>query len=185
VREPRPGIFEVQLRVRDPLRDPIVLSEPVITESGFDLPVGVDELGEGVYLQCRNQSGVVVGGLPGSGKSAWVSFAVSSLAQRSDVQWLLIDGKGGHDVEALAPRAYRYLSADEACDLECVRDALGSVHTLMRERLKNSVWLYGRANLWSAGPSSRHPVVFVVIDECQSYLDPRSFATKGDKGLAA
>jgi hypothetical protein len=137
VREPRPGIFEVQLRVRDPLRDPIVLSEPIITESGFDLPVGVDELGAGVYLQCRNQSGVVVGGLPGSGKSAWVSFAVSSLAERSDVQWLLIDGKGGHDLEALSPRAYRYLSADEACDLEYVRDALRSVHTLMKERLKN------------------------------------------------
>jgi hypothetical protein len=130
-------------------------------------------------------SGVVVGGVPGGGKSAWLAFALGSLAHRDDVQWLLIDGKQGYDLEGLASRAYRYISGDEAGDLEVVRDSLQDIQTLMRERLRNAPELYGQPNLWSAGPSPLHPVVVVVIDECQAYLDVRSHSTKEAKAIGA
>lgn len=184
VAEPRPGVFELALRVRDPLGTPMVLSSPQ-TARGWDIPLGVDEYGSAVAGGCRNVSGVVVGGVPGAGKSAWLAFALASLAHRDDVQWLLIDGKQGYDLESLASRAYRYVSGDEAGNLEVVRDALRDVQVLMRERLKNAPELYGHSNLWSAGPSRLHPIVVVVVDECQTYLDARSLPTKEAKAFGA
>ncbi|MEW5813080.1 MAG: cell division protein FtsK [Actinomycetota bacterium] len=184
VAEPVPGILELQLRVRDPLVRPIELSA-VPPSQGWDIPLGVDEHGNALAGSCRNVSGVVVGGVPGGGKSAWLAFALGSLAHRDDVQWLLIDGKQGYDLEALAVRAYRYVSGDEAGHLEVVRDSLRDIQTLMRERLRNAPELYGHANLWSAGPSRLHPVVVVVIDECQAYLDARSHPTKDAKAVGA
>jgi len=152
---------------------------------GWEIPLGVDEHGAAVSGSCRNVSGVVVGGVPGGGKSAWLAFALGSLAHRDDVQWLLIDGKQGYDLEGLASRAYRYISGDEAGDLDVVRDSLQDIQTLMRERLRNAPELYGQPNLWSAGPSRLHPVVVVVIDECQAYLDARSHSTKEAKAIGA
>jgi hypothetical protein len=180
VHEPHGGMFELQLRVRDPLLEPIMLPEPFVTDD-FKLPLGVDEYGSGVVGDCQNVSGVVVGGVPGGGKTAWLTFSFASMAHKDDVQWLLIDGKQGYDLEALAPRAYRYISGAEAGDLSSVRGALQEVQMLMRERLRNAVQLYGQPNLWTARPSRKHPIVFVVIDECQAYLDSRSFATKEEK----
>jgi hypothetical protein len=184
VAEPRPGIFELALRVRDPLAAPILLATPQVAR-GWEIPLGVDERGAAVSGSCRNVSGVVVGGVPGGGKSAWLAFALGSLAHRDDVQWLLIDGKQGYDLEGLAARAYRYVSGDEAGDLEAVRDSLQDIQTLMRERLRNAPALYGHPNLWSVGPSRLHPVVVVVIDECQAYLDSRSHSTKEEKAIGA
>lgn len=184
VAEPRPGVFELQLRVRDPLGTPTVLSS-VPPSRSWELPLGVDERGVSIAAPCRNVSGVVVGGVPGGGKSNWLTFALASLAARHDVQWLLIDGKQGYDLEPLARRAYRYISGDAAGDLTTVRDALQEVQALMRERLNMSRDLYGHANLWSIGPSQLHPVVIVVIDECQFYLDAKSFTSKESKTTAA
>jgi DNA segregation ATPase FtsK/SpoIIIE-like protein len=184
VTEPRAGVFELALRVRDPLSTPIVLNSLQKAE-GWEIPLGVNEYGVPVCGSIRNVSGLVVGGVPGGGKSAWLAFAMASLAHRDDVQWLLIDGKQGYDLEALSPRAYRYISGEAAGDVEAVRDALQDVQTLMRERLRYSRDLYGHPNLWSTSPSRLHPAVVVVIDECQTYLDSKSFSTKESKAVGA
>lgn len=55
----------------------------------------------------------------------------------------------------------------------------------MRERLRFARELYGDANLWSANPSRLHPVVLVVIDECQTYLDARSLRNRDAKSVGA
>ncbi|MGV9798231.1 cell division protein FtsK [Mycobacterium sp. NPDC003449] len=184
VDEPSPGTFELQLRVRDPLGTPNELSS-VPRSHGWELPLGVDEQGRSIAGPCRNLSGVVVGGVPGSGAGNWLTFALASLAQRDDIQWLLIDGRQGYDLEGLARRAYRYISGDAAGELETVRDALRDVRMLMHDRLRKARELYGHADLWSAGPSRLHPVVVVVIDECQWYLDARSFLSAESKALGA
>lgn len=184
VTEPRAGVFELALRVRDPLSTPIVLNSPQKADA-WEIPLGVNEYGVPVCGSIRNVSGLVVGGVPGGGKSAWLTFAMASLAHRDDVQWLLIDGKQGYDLEALSPRAYRYISGEAAGEVEVVRDALQDVQTLMRERLRYSRDLYGHPNLWSISPSRVHPAVVVVIDECQTYLDPKSFSTKESKAVGA
>lgn len=184
VTEPRPGTFELQLRVRDPLGTPNTHSS-VPRSRGWELPLGIDEEGRLIAESCRNLSGVVVGGIPGSGTSNWLTVALASLAEREDIQWLLIDGKQGYDLEELASRAYRHIRGDAAGELETVRDALHDVQMLMHERLRRARELYGHASLWSAGPSRSHPVVVVVIDECQWYLDARSFPSEESKAVGA
>jgi hypothetical protein len=185
VSEPRPGIFELALRTSDPLATPWILDAPVVAEPDvWGLPLGIDENGHGVGLPLANVSGVLVGGTPGSGKSAWLGFALAGFAVRDDVQLAVVDGRGGHDHDALAPRCWRYVAGDDAHDLSVVLDALRAVRTLARERISNSVGLlYGHHNLWSAGPSARHPAVFVVIDEFQAYM-PSQFTSKADKETA-
>lgn len=184
ISEPCAGHYELGLRVRNPLAEPVILPD-VPRMDGWLLRLGINEDGGAVAAPCRNVSGVVVGGLPGRGKSAWLASMLGSFAHRHDVQMLLIDGKQGYDLECLAPRAYRYLTGDEAGDLNAVREALQDVQALMRHRLGNAKDIYGQSNLWSAGPSRPFPIVFVVIDECQAYLDLRSFSVKEDKALAS
>lgn len=185
VREPRPNLFALDLRVVDPLAVAVSVPAPAVTERGFDLPLGIDESGHCVCMDLSNNSAAVVGGVPGSGKTSWLVSALSSFGSRNDVQFLLVDGKQGHDLAALAPRAYRYLTGDDAGEMVIVRDALRDIQILMRERLRLSVELWRQPNLWTAGPSTTHPLVIVVIDECQAYLDARSFVTKDDKVLGA
>jgi hypothetical protein len=184
VSEPRPGEFALALRTSDPLAAPLFLDGPVAAEADvWGLPLGIDETGHGVGLPLANVSGVLVGGTPGSGKSAWLGLALAGFAARDDAQIAIVDGRGGHDHDALAPRCWRYVAGDDAHDLGVVLDVLRAARTLARERISNSVGLYRHHNLWSAGPSPRHPAVFLVIDEFQAYM-PSQFTSKADKETA-
>lgn len=184
ITEPCAGSYDLSLRVRNPLADSVILSD-MPKMDGWLLRLGINEEGSEVTAPCRNVSGVVVGGLPGRGKSAWLASMLGSFAHRDDVQMLLIDGKQGYDLECLAPRAYRYLTGDEAGDLPIVRETLQDVQALMRHRLGNAKDFFGQSNLWTAEPSRAFPIVMVVIDECQAYLDLRSFSVKEDKAVAS
>lgn len=185
VTERRPGEFELALRTSDPLAAPLYLDGPVIAETDtWGLPLGLDEVGHGVGLPLVNVSGILIGGTPGSGKSAYLGFALAGYAARPDIQLAIVDGRGGHDHDALAPRCWRYIAGDVAHNVGEVRDALRAVQTLMRERISNSLELYGHHNLWSVGPSPRHPAVFLVIDEFQAYMTSQ-FTAKADKEIAA
>jgi DNA segregation ATPase FtsK/SpoIIIE-like protein len=162
----------------------VVIDMPVASDYGWDLPLGVDEHGLGICLPISDTSGVLCGGTPGSGKSAWLQLALSSFSGRVDLQVCIIDGRGGHDHDALASRCWNYIAADGGHDLQSVLSAVQSVQTLMRERIARSVGLYGTHNLWTAGPSKENPAVFLVIDEFQAYM-PSQFTSKSDKDVAS
>jgi hypothetical protein len=130
ITESKPMLFALQMRVADPLAESVTLAAPLRVGSGFDAPLGIGEDGRWLLLPLANQSGLVIGGVPGSGKSAWLSLFLGSFAARPDCQFLVIDGKGGHDLAELAPRAYRYVTGEEAADLAAVRDALWTVQVL-------------------------------------------------------
>ncbi|SLH82381.1 FtsK/SpoIIIE domain-containing protein [Mycobacteroides abscessus] len=185
VSEPTPNVFALALRVIDPLAEPLIL-EDVLLPASSGLLLGIDEQGEWLEMSYSNTSGCVIGGIPGSGKSAYLLQGLASLATDPAIQFALIDGKQGHDLSALAGRAYMYLTGDDAGDLTIVRDALSDVHVVMQQRLKRSIDLWdGQSNFWSYGPSQEHPLVVLVVDECQHYLDVRSLTSKEDKTLAA
>ncbi|MGV0772892.1 cell division protein FtsK [Mycobacterium syngnathidarum] len=179
VSEPAPNRFALALRTCDPLAEPMIhtgLSRP----SDVAFVLGATEFGDWVELRLANHSGVVVSGEPGSGKSAWLGSAVGGLLRSSEVQALIIDGKGGHDLSALAPRAYEYLSGDRSDPLS-VELALRGVQELMRRRLANAMEWFGAPNYWTHGPSDEHPLVVVVLDEAQTYLDLKQGLTKDEK----
>lgn len=178
VSEPEPGVFQLDLRVRDPLGSPVTL-DSVKPLTDWVLQLGTDEHGDSKSIPISNVSGVVVGGLPGSGKTAWLTQTLASFAGCDSAQMVVVDGKGGMDLSALRPRSYRF--ADDDMDLDAVIGALREVKELVRERSQSLHDLLGTSNFWNHGPTPDVPVVLVLIDECQTFLDPRQLVGKENK----
>lgn len=182
VTEPVPMVFELALRVVDPIGARIELPYVPAAQS-WSLSLGVDELGVYRTLPLNNVSGVVVGGLPGSGKSAWLTGALGAFGASSAVQFVVVDGKGGQDLECLRSRSCRFINDD--LDLTGVVTMLQALVELVRNRIRNGQSLFGSSNFWHRGPSVQVPLVFAVIDECQTFLDPRQLITKERKAIGA
>lgn len=182
VSEPRPGVFQLDLRVSDPLDSPVI-RESVTPVSEWALELGSDESGNSKSVPISNVSGVVVGGLPGSGKTAWLTQTLASFAAYDAVQMIVIDGKGGMDLNALNSRCYQFV--DDDMDLDAVIAALNDVKELVRERSQNLHRLLGTSNFWNHGPTPEVPVVFVLVDECQTFLDSRQLIGKELKAKGA
>ncbi|OBJ81447.1 cell division protein FtsK [Mycobacterium sp. 1245852.3] len=176
--EPTPGVFQLDLRAFDPLETPITL-DSVKALSEWSLELGRDESGNVKSVAISNVSGVVVGGLPGSGKTAWLTQTLGSFAGCDAAQMVVIDGKGGMDLSALRPRSYRFV--DDDMDLDAVIDVLSEVKELVRERSQKLHHLFGTSNFWNHGPTREVPVVLVLIDECQTFLDSRQLVGKENK----
>ncbi|MDF0529783.1 FtsK/SpoIIIE domain-containing protein [Tsukamurella sp. 8F] len=179
VRSPSAGTVVLDLRVVDPLATPKSLDHVPFWDGRWTLPIGVDEAGASVSLSLTNVSGVVVGGVPGAGKSAWLIESIASLATSHAVVLLTIDGKGGADLAPLERRAAVVLGDD----LEAVRDLLREVEAVRNWRVKRLPSWHGTSNLWDVGPSRDWPIILVVIDECQSFLDPRAAVSRDDKSV--
>lgn len=182
VSESRPGFFQLDLRVFDPLDSPL-LRESVTPVSDWVLELGSDESGVSRNVPISNVSGVVVGGLPGSGKTAWLTQTLAAFAGCDAVQMTVIDGKGGMDLDALNSRSYQFLNDD--MDLDAVIAALNDVKQLVRERSQKLHGLFGTSNFWNHGPTQEVPVVFVLVDECQTFLDSRQLIGKELKAKGA
>lgn len=182
VEEPEPGVFELQLRAVDPLRQPYKLPS-VPSARSWAVGLGVDEIGVHRALALSNVSGVVVGGVPGSGKSAWLTSTLATFSASPAVQFVVIDGKGGHDLGCLRHRSCRFLNDD--LDLEGIAAILKGTTYLVRERIRHAHELFGSSNFWDRGPTPWAPLVFVVVDECQTFLDPRQLVTKEKKAIGA
>ena len=182
VSESEPGVFELDLRAVDPIGRRIDRSmvEPA---REWALTLGYDEAGALRRLPLSNVSGVVVGGLPGSGKSAWLASALGAFGSLPGAQFIVVDGKGGQDLECLRDRSSGFLNDD--LDLPEILTALRGVQQLVRTRIRNAYTLFGSSNFWNAGPTSQAPVVFLVVDECQTFLDPRQLVGKEAKATGA
>jgi DNA segregation ATPase FtsK/SpoIIIE-like protein len=175
-------VFQLDLRVLDPLDSPVV-RESVTPVSEWALELGSDENGISKSVPISNVSGVVVGGLPGSGKTAWLTQTLAAFASCDAVQMIVIDGKGGMDLNALSSRSFQFVNDD--MDLDAVVAVLHDVKEVIRERLQNLHSLFGTSNFWNHGPTPEVPVVFVLIDECQTFLDSRQLIGKELKAKGA
>lgn len=137
---------------------------PFDPESGT-VTVGLCEDGSPAILRLANQSGMVVGGLPGSGKTAGMMVVVLALL-RAGARVHVIDGKGGTEWDWTEGAAS--LTGD---DIDMAHDALLSLDELMKERLASMRREYGASNYWNVPADSRPPLEVVVIDECQTFFD--------------
>lgn len=173
------GIGEVHLWAfeNDPLA---LLVEPVEWDGDWKrLPAGRTRSGEVAYVRVAENSGTVVGGLPGGGKTAGLGAMLVPLVKNPAVQFAIFDGKGGADWSWLRPRAARWTNDDE--DRAAVTQALEALVQIMRARLATLMEKRGGSSLWNTGgPSVDMPLLVVVVDECQSWLDAGA-VPKGDK----
>ncbi len=133
----------------------------------------VDSDGNDVGIQFGDSSGMVVGGIPGSGKTAGITSFLLPLALSEYVDLSVIDGKGGEDWTAYGPRCSTYVRGDE--DLDPIVEFLESFHGEMLERLESQKQALGTSNFWNATPDVRleagEKFKLLVIDECQGIFE--------------
>lgn len=182
VSSPIPGQIALTLVILDPLSAPCSLAAPIQPVADLRrLPAGINERGQWVWLDLANNSGFIVGGVPGSGKTVAMSSWLTTLALSPLVQFALVDGKGGGDWAYWRQRAWLYSDSD---DLSEVLELLRSVHNLMLARLRSATTVLGRSNTWDGGFTPGWPLVVLVVDECQTVLDGVGLG-KEDKAIVA
>lgn len=160
----------------------------VIPESGtFDADrgrslLGITESGEECWITWNGSSGLVVGGVPGSGKTASLLPVFSGMAGQCELH--VFDGKSGFDLHPLRHIASTYdRSGDISAPLETLR-RLDALRTARAEAMYSTL---NANNFWNLSQSQRDQLgvkpVFCVLDECQTWLDT-SGMDKDEKGAA-
>lgn len=117
----------------------------------------------------RNQSGVVVGGRPGSGKTAGMMIIVLALYLSGQVNLHIIDGKGGDDWTWAEKAATTFIRDD----IDLVHEAILNLNRDMKSRTASMRANYGESNFWNLPPDKRPPLEVIIVDECQTYFDPK------------
>lgn len=142
---------------------------------------GLTEAGEPAKLSYSQTSGIVVGGVPGAGKSAGATLLTLPLLASPKASVAIFDGKGGMDWHWAEKAASLY---NNDCDLD-LPTATEQLETLARrcvEDLKSHPWSDTDPDFWHSEASALHPFHLVVIDECQTLFDTTG-RSKEDKAL--
>lgn len=158
-----------RIKFRDATSDKFALTEGYnsIDEDGY-LQIGIHDTGEPARIKMSGNPGIVIAGVPGSGKSVLMYSILASVAKDPRVAMAIFDGKGGGDFEPFKERASLYVEDGEA--LETVRDGLQKLVQEMSNRQKQlREWQV--KNIWDEGISPEMPAMFIVIDECQEFYD--------------
>lgn len=173
---------DVQLRFDDV--DPFQQVPPVAVYDAekFRSRLGISQHGEDAWITWAGSSGMVVGGVPGSGKTA--SMLPVFAAMRGEVELHVFDGKAGYDLHPLRHVAATYdNSGDVSAPLETVR-------RLDRLRVLRAEALYAKAgvnNFWNTPAAVRRKLgmvpVVLVLDEVQTWTDT-SGLSKEEKAVA-
>jgi S-DNA-T family DNA segregation ATPase FtsK/SpoIIIE len=174
ITQARPGRLDVRSLRTDPLADPFTheaapagtYPQPAAAFPGA-LYLGRDEHGQHRHLPLAGVTGITVAGLPGSGKSTTVASWLAQFAPCPAVAPVLLDGKDAGDHEPWRPRAWMWAGDD----LDQAQGVLEDCHAEMRKRRATVQEITGHRNAWAAPITEALPLLLVVIDECQTYLD--------------
>jgi S-DNA-T family DNA segregation ATPase FtsK/SpoIIIE len=145
--------------------------------------LGADKRGHEVWVTWAGSSGMVVGGVPNSGKTASLLPLFAGMAGKAELH--VFDGKSGFDLHPLRHLAATYnRTGDIAAPLETLRK-------LDRLRVDRAEALYKKLNannFWNVKPADRERLglvpVFLIIDECQTWTDT-SGMDKDERAAAA
>lgn len=144
------------------IRTPVEVPEVVNGDYVFDADqgtviIGVDkDTGAPAAVSLKEQSGVIVGAMPGSGKTVLLDGITAAL--RGDAQVVEFDGKLDDPTEFAA--------------------------TLVEVRSEMETRLHSKLDYWSMSPADRPALLLVVIDEAQRLFSAATSAKK-DKDAAA
>jgi DNA segregation ATPase FtsK/SpoIIIE, S-DNA-T family len=178
VTQDTPGRLVVRAVRRDPLTEPYVLVPTGQAPAELDRwEVGRDEYARPTDLRLSNVPGIGVAGLPGYGKTSLVNALIARLAPSPAVQLAVVDGKGGADYEDLTGRFFAWTGDDPRAANALFR----RLYELRRQRAASIRSVLGVKNLWHVGPSTRWPLVLLVIDEAHTFFAE----VKGDKDVIA
>lgn len=173
---------DVQLRFDDV--DPFQQTPPsaLYDAERFRSRLGITQHGEDAWIAWAGSSGMVVGGVPGSGKTASMLPVFAAMAW--EVELHVFDGKAGYDLHPLRHIAATYDNSGE------VSAPLETVRRLDRLRVLRAEALYAKAgvnNFWNTPAAVRRKLgmvpVVLVLDEVQTWTDT-SGLSKEEKAVA-
>lgn len=166
----------------NPLDETVNLTASDLADwDGKTVNYGVTEFGEPATLSYAQTSGIVVGGVPGAGKSAGAVLLTLPLLKSSLASVAIFDGKGGMDWAWAASSAALY-NRDCDLDLSKATEQLEQLAADCVNDLKTHPWSATDPDFWHTGASALHPFHLVVIDECQTLFDSTG-RSKDDKAL--
>lgn len=183
VSEPEGGTFLMSFNDVDPFDRDFTLDGP----TRYDADKGVAELGisasgQPVELHFKGNSGAVVGGIVGSGKTASLMPVWAGMAGQAEFH--VFDGKEGNDMAPLRHISRTYSSSD---DLDAPLLALQRLDETRKLRMAAQYALTGESNFWNLSAQQREALglylIVVILDECQTWLDTDGLS-KEDKAKA-
>lgn len=181
VQETVSGDVRLVFNDRDPFADIAGIEHVYDADRGRSL-LGVTSSGREAWITWNGSSGMVVGGVPGSGKTASLLPVFAAMAGKCELH--VFDGKSGFDLHPLQHIARIYdRSGDIAAPLETLR-ALDKLRVERAEALHTAA---GVNNFWNMTQEQRERFgvtpVFLILDECQTWLD-QSGMSKDEKVIA-
>ncbi|WP_157931060.1 hypothetical protein [Mycobacteroides abscessus] len=162
------GSVVLHLNDRDPFEGVEIRSGDWDDER-FRSLLGVDSNGNQVWITWKGSSGMVVGGVPGSGKTASMLPCFAAMAGHAELH--VFDGKAQRDLHPLRHIARTY---DRSGDLDAPLETLRNLEKL---RVMRGDALYESLkadNFWNVARADREQLgikpVFVILDEAQTWL---------------
>lgn len=187
-RTTRTGADRIQIEYyhQEPLDDSVVIHEPLAVDpKKMRITCAVNSLGDKVAITLGDASGMVIGGIPGSGKTAGATSFLLPLALSEHVDMSIIDGKGGEDWVNYRGVVSKFIKGDT--DLIPIYDYINQFSAQMYERLDTLKSKLGTSNFWNATPEQRLeagvPLKLLVIDECQGIFQPRKLKVERENEM--
>ncbi|MEB3071961.1 hypothetical protein [[Mycobacterium] vasticus] len=144
---------------------------PAFDWAGARSVLGETADGEPAVIDWANNAGLVVGGVPGSGKTASLLPVFAAMTGHAELH--VFDGKASYDWEPLRPICRTF---DASGDLTAPLPLLDRLADLRELRARMLYEQTGIANFWSVPTTHREALglypVIVVLDEAQTWLDP-------------
>jgi S-DNA-T family DNA segregation ATPase FtsK/SpoIIIE len=141
------------------------------------VPFGIDARGRAVVMPLVWTS-LLVGAIPRQGKTFATRLVAAGLVLDPYVRLYVFDGKGGKDWRAAEAVAHRFVSGDDTCHVEALRDALAELVSEVQARFARMAQLSDEVcpeskitPELSRNPDLDMPITAVVIDEVQVFLE--------------
>src|SRR5699024_9702896 len=136
----------------------------------------VKENGDKFAVPFKNNSGYIVAGLPGSGKSASFLPLLASMVYRNSVELTVIDGKGSdNELDYFGDYGladvYKFNVIDGKGNYEGINEVIKDFKEKAEERGKEVKNEYDKSKYWSNPREMRPKVKKLVIDECQKFFE--------------
>ncbi|TDH25417.1 hypothetical protein [Mycobacteroides franklinii] len=153
----------------DPFSGATPASGTFDAERGRSL-LGVTASGDECWITWNGSSGLVVGGVPGSGKTASLLPVFAGMSGQCELH--VFDGKAGFDLHPLRHIASTY---DRTGDIDAPLETLRKLDALRTVRAEAMYVALNASNFWNLTAEQKNKLglkpVFIVLDECQTWLD--------------
>lgn len=179
-----------RLLLRAVRTEPLAKKTAMVPDGSAPADLSVWNLGQDEYampakLHMADVPGMVVGGLPGKGKSALINGLISQLAPSDAIQFAVADGKVRKAHEGDYGDVVDRLFAFAGDDPEEANALFKRLVQLRRDRAEQVRPMLGAKGMWDVGPTRTWPLVVLVIDEAHTFFRDYKGSDPATKRLAA